>query len=223
MTATYTFSLSGDFGNGLSPDQLHDTIDANGTIVPLCTGIQVEGDVVEIAFATSLSAGEETELNNVVAAHVPVLYDDYTTWLLHEELSVGTNAGSSEKGWQTRALNTLSGSNRTHVSLSGNDFTLLTGTFSITASAPAYRVGNHRLRVYNVTDDVTALRGGAQYSQSSQTLATLQGIVTVVAGPKTFRLEHFCEKNRSKSGLGLAVGAPGENEEYAQVRIQKLA
>lgn len=223
MTSSYIYSVATDFPSGIASDQLHDSIDNNGTIVPTCNGIQIEGDVVDIVFSTALSSGEEIELDSLVAAHVPISYDDYTTWVLHEEYSVATNAGSSVKGWQVRTLNTLQGSNRTHVTLSDNQFTLVTGTFSISASAPAYRVDNHRLRIHNVSDDVTELRGNAEYSQSSQTTASLQGIITVTSGPKTYRLEHFCDKSRSKSGLGLAVGATGENEVYAQVRIQKLA
>ena len=223
MTSTYTYSVTSNFPSGIAADQLHDAVDNNGAIVPVCSGIQIEGDVVDITFAAALSPSEETELDAVVAAHVPISFDDYMTWILHEEYAVATNAGSAVKGWQTRTLNTLQGSNSTHVTLSGNQFTLATGTYSISASAPAYRVDNHRLRIHNVTDDVTELRGNAEYSRSSQTTALLQGVVTVTAEAKTYRLEHFCEKSRTKSGLGVAVGAAGENEVYAQMKIQKLA
>lgn len=71
--ATYTYSLSGDFTNGVCIASLTSEIEAEGAITTGLTYIVVSpasnDDNVEIIFDSTLSGGEETALDGVVAAH----------------------------------------------------------------------------------------------------------------------------------------------------------
>jgi len=67
--STYTKSLSSDFGENIVKTRFHREIVDDGTIGPTLNNIQVNGDDVDITFASALSAGEQTTLSNLVATH----------------------------------------------------------------------------------------------------------------------------------------------------------
>ena len=67
----YIKSLSSDFNGNIILNQFHDEIEANTTIVTSFQGITAYQDDVTIVFDSSLSAGEITALNGLVAKHVP--------------------------------------------------------------------------------------------------------------------------------------------------------
>lgn len=71
--ATYTYSLSADFGNQICVATLTDEILAEGAITTVLTDITVgpstNADSVDIVFISALGGGEVTALNGVVAAH----------------------------------------------------------------------------------------------------------------------------------------------------------
>lgn len=72
MTTTYTRSIITDFGGSISPHILQSAIVAS-SIVPTILYINTLGDEVYIVFNTSLSAGEITTLNTLIAAHTAVI------------------------------------------------------------------------------------------------------------------------------------------------------
>lgn len=92
--ATYTYSLSSDFGGNLKSRQLHDEIVAEGSISPILSGILTNDDVVDIVFNSSLSAGEQTTLNGLVSAHSPVNYANYTAILKFGVRKTAINSGN---------------------------------------------------------------------------------------------------------------------------------
>lgn len=226
MATFYIYSLTRNFGGSVDASRLASLIAAQGAIGIASSSIVILGDNVQIHFARALSGSEKSALDAVVAAYSTVQFPrfsrHFTLWSLYEEYPVGTNAGTAESGWQTRTLNTLRGSQRPYVSLNNNRFTLTSGTYTIFASAPAYRARNHRLRLYNHTAARADLIGESNFSQNSQTTATLSGLLLLTRGPQTFSLDHYCSQRRTNSGLGVAVGAAGTNEQYAHVRIQKV-
>jgi hypothetical protein len=69
--ATYTYSLSGDFGGNINAGMLDEEITDNGSITENLSYVNVDEDDVSIIFDSALSSGEMTELNNVVSAHDP--------------------------------------------------------------------------------------------------------------------------------------------------------
>lgn len=71
MATTHTYSKATDFGGNLDTAQLHSEIDLSA-IVTIISGINTNGDVVDIVFQSPLSGGDVTLLNGLVTAHVPV-------------------------------------------------------------------------------------------------------------------------------------------------------
>lgn len=66
--STVTKSLSGDFGNDLNISKFIYEI-LGSSIVTSLIGIELDGDDVNITFTSSLSGGETTTLNALIAAH----------------------------------------------------------------------------------------------------------------------------------------------------------
>ena len=68
---SYEYSKSSDFPGGLSSDKLQNEIDSNPGISPNTLRIDTINDQVFIVFDSSLTAGEKTILDSLVAAHIP--------------------------------------------------------------------------------------------------------------------------------------------------------
>ena len=69
MPNPYPYSIANDTANGtLAQEKLHDEIAASSITISL-TGVNVSGDSISIEFATDISAGEETTLDGIIAAH----------------------------------------------------------------------------------------------------------------------------------------------------------
>ncbi len=69
MATTYTKSLASDFGGNINLATLHTEIVNDGGIVPNLNGINMTDDVIDIIFDSSLSAGEQTTLDNIISSH----------------------------------------------------------------------------------------------------------------------------------------------------------
>ena len=136
--------------------------------------------------------------------------------------------------WQTRELNSTIFDADGIVTLSSNEFTLGVGSYVIEFSAPAYDVGNHQARLFDVTAGATvasntgiAGNGISQVAWSntndpSTTCAVGTARVTVSSGTKTYRVEHKCNSSRGIFGFGRATDM-GEDEIYTLVKIYKEA
>ena len=66
----YRYSLSADFGNGLTPGKLVSEIQDDDGISRAVDRVEVNGDIVSIWFRDALEQAEVIELDAVVAAHV---------------------------------------------------------------------------------------------------------------------------------------------------------
>lgn len=154
----------------------------------------------------------KTIINNVNNAQVAIVRD-----VKLANVDGGTFTSGS---WQTRDLNDLRGDS-SFITIDGSTtFTLDSGIYEISASAPARNVNQHQLRLYNVTDAVSEVTGTAVQSASATPESFLTSVISINA-QKTFRIEHRCTStNNSSDARGVAIGW-GENI-YTQVRIQKL-
>ncbi len=136
----------------------------------------------------------------------------------------GVDAGASSAGvWQTRTLNTMQDSTGLVISLASNQFTLPAGTYDFEASAPAYGVNRHIIRLYSVSDSVAALTGSSMYASQADggcCLTELSGEVTITSS-KTFRIDHYTQLAQPTNGLGTNSSS-GANETYTQVKITKI-
>lgn len=127
-------------------------------------------------------------------------------FILEDQKSSGTNGGGSTSGsWQTRDLNTEVRDVLGIVSISSDEFTVTEDCW-VEWSAPAYQSGDHKTRLYNVTDTTTAAVGSSEFiagGVSGQTRSTGGG--ACVAG-KTYRIEHRVNSSTSSNGHGYASG-----------------
>lgn len=141
---------------------------------------------------------------------------------LRDEKASGTSGGTCTAGsWMQRNLNSLSGDN-TFVALTGNRFTLSAGTYSIDASAPAFGVDRHQIKLVQVETGLDILIGSTSVSHTvspSTTHSLLTGEV-IVADSGTFEIQHRCASSKANLGFGFAAGF-GNSEVYTQVKVIK--
>jgi hypothetical protein len=141
---------------------------------------------------------------------------------VQERQTSGTNGGAFTSGaWRTRVLNTITTDTAGITSLSSNQITLPAGSYRIRATAPAYKVDRHQLRVQNITDSSTILTGqdaGAFAFGNVENAAEVTGRFTIT-GTKLIELQHQCQTTEATDGFGVACSFG--TEVYASVEIWK--
>ena len=136
----------------------------------------------------------------------------------------GTSGGDyfSSLTWQRRDLNTIEGDN-SFVSILSNTFTLLPGEYTIEASAPAYNINLHKIRLRNTSAGTTTALGTNEYAWSGgqgYSSSKLYARFTI-ATANTFEVQHHGESS-AIGGMGSQSNAGGVQEVYTQVKITKL-
>ena len=124
-------------------------------------------------------------------------------------------------GWRDRTLNTHSGDSSFLLLDAGNiEFTLDSGIYVLNAYAPGYKVGQHQVRLFNITSNAPVAFGHVSTSANSLTTSNMTTIVTVTSASNTFKIQHYSSSSQNSDGFGVGV-AWGTNV-YTQVWIQKL-
>ena len=187
------------------------------------TGLQinsaniVDGSIVNADINAS-AAIASTKLSGISSGK----FSSYA--VINHSVAYDQGAGTFTNGaWRTRELNTEVTDEDNIVSISSNQFTLQAGTYLIKAQSPAYRVDQHVIRLYNVTDSSVDGVGMAVMTSSSfasQTVSTLVNRITI-SGAKAFEIQHQCQTSHSTYGLGLHHGISGANSIYTIVEIYK--
>lgn len=154
----------------------------------------------------------------------PTVTDDYV--LVVDEKPAGTHGGTfTAGGWQTRTLNAKRSDARGIASLTNNQITLPPGTYRCNISAPAYYASLHKIRLRNITDNLTTLVGTSEQTQNSgngiQTRSFISGVFTIVSS-KSFEVQHRCSSNAPTTGLGGANNYD-EVEIYTVAEFWKIA
>ena len=147
------------------------------------------------------------------------------TQVLHvrDEKAQNTTGGTFTSGaWRTRVLNTSKTNTITGASLASNQITLPAGTYWVDATAPAYTVGRHRVKLYNTTGAADVLLGTSSFSGGlyDYTLSVLSGQFTLTA-TSVLELQHRCETTLATHGFG--VESNFATEVYSDVVIWKTA
>lgn len=143
--------------------------------------------------------------------------------ILRDEKAVTTGGGVFTSGaWRTRTLNVEASDAGNHCTLASNQFTLDAGTYRITASAGAFLVNAHQIRLQNVTDATTTIVGTTEVAGSSDSVGSrsiVEGRFTI-AGAKAFEIQHQCQTTRAfADGMGYPAGFT--TEVYAIVKLEK--
>lgn len=155
---------------------------------------------------------------NGVPVGLPILH-------VRDQKSTATAGGSSVAGTQTRTLNTVVTNTITGASLAANEVTLPAGTYRVFASAPAYQIGRHRIRLYNVTDAANSLLGTSEISNTStavQTRSIIEGGNLVLAATKNISLRHHTAAVLDTFGLGVDA-TDGLAEVYSELIFWRVA
>ena len=146
------------------------------------------------------------------------------TAIFNESQASGTNGGTATSGsYVKRTLNTTVINTITGCSIASSVITLPAGTFMVYASAPAFEVGSHKIRLQNMTASTTLQLGTSSYNESIndvQTITVLEGYFTL-ATSSTVEVQHRVMTTKATTGLGAAAGF-GDSEVYTQIQIQKV-
>jgi hypothetical protein len=173
---------------------------------------------VNALFATAAQGAlASTALQPTSSFSAPTLH-------LQDQKAANTAGGTFTSGaWQTRTLNTEV-TDTIGSTLSSNQFTLPAGTYDIDAIVPAFTVGLHKAKLYNITDAADTLQGtsaSAQASSSVFSYSVVRGRFTI-AGTKTFEIRHQCQTTRATDGFGIQSNF-SVTEIYTDVVIKKIA
>ena len=204
--------------------------------------ITINTDFVTVAtgtFSGKVSVGSTTVIlgteitttsgifDEVVVGGVPLTtgtpVDNSFKQLFHvtDKKADNTDGGTFSSGaWRTRDLNTVESNDLDGASLSSDTITLEAGTYYIEWSCPAYKVNEHKSRLYNLTAGAIWVNGTSSYSFSNDATQT----VSLGAGKftldetSTLQLQHRCTFSNSTFGFGRASNY-GIDELYTEVRI----
>jgi uncharacterized delta-60 repeat protein len=141
--------------------------------------------------------------------------------MIFDQKASGVDGGTFTAGsWITRELNQII-TNSSNVILDSNRITLYPGTYEVSASAPAFMCGKHKIRLQNVTTDVTEKNGSAAYSSSSgdgSVSSSLLEVTLVVTDTTDYEIQHRCSNTKTGTGLGISTGFD-DSEVYTMVKI----
>ena len=154
-------------------------------------------------------------------------YSPFLKFAYYEDQKAANTAGGSASPsgtYNTRTLNT-----EVHDSigctLSSNEVTVPAGTYYVEASCPAFRVANHKARLYNVTNTAVLAYGTSEYGAvgSGDLVSTRSWITTkfTVANSTAIRLEHAVNNPTNTNDYGRAANQTG-SEVYSTLKIWRL-
>jgi hypothetical protein len=144
--------------------------------------------------------------------------------IVADEKANTTAGGTFTAGaWETRELNTVRYNNITGASLATNQITLPIGTFRVSATAPALKVNQHLVKLYNITDssdDIIGAMASSDAGDNTQNNSSLSGIITL-ATPTVFELQHRGTATFATEGFGRAASF-GVDEVYSVITIEQI-
>ena len=174
-----------------------------------------------------------TALGTVTAgniSHADIVYPSgmmESTAIICDQKAYNADGGSFTSGaWRTRDLNTKISDVDGIVSISSNQFTLQTGTYTIDWIVPTWWVGWTVSRLYNISE--TAVIGYGVQSNATNNHRAQGGfanpaVVVTIASEKVFELQQRCTTTKTTDGFGYGSENPDSASvnNYAVVKIIK--
>jgi hypothetical protein len=144
--------------------------------------------------------------------------------LIRDEKSSNTAGGGFTSGsYQTRDLNTEVHDTANLASVASNQITLAAGTYRCRIAVPAFRCGDHKAKLYNVTDSADVIIGTSGLAQTGANTTTSYSFIVgrfTIATTKVLEVRHRCSSTQASNGFGTAV-AFGDTEVYTVVEMWK--
>tara|TARA_Y100000401_G_scaffold47253_1_gene36375 strand:+ start:60 stop:575 length:516 start_codon:yes stop_codon:yes gene_type:complete len=138
-----------------------------------------------------------------------------------------TSEGTFSSGHhRTRFLNHELSDPDNIASVSNNQITLGAGTYTVSWSAPAYKVSAHTTRWKNVTDGTDIAEGTTHYNHrvhDASSSLSYGWCTFTISGSKAFELRHRGEDTKNDNGFGVNPANTGSFGIGAQVTIFKHA
>ncbi len=149
--------------------------------------------------------------------------------LLHvqDQKADTTQGGTFTSGaWRTRDLTVEVTNEITGASLASNQITLLAGTYEVEASAPGFRVNNHKTKLRDTTNSIDLIMGTSEYSDSGATAPGTRSFVRgrfTLTGTAVLELQHYSQLTQADTGFGIQTSiVDGSIEVYADIRIRRI-
>jgi hypothetical protein len=144
--------------------------------------------------------------------------------IFNETQSSATSGGTFSSGsWVKRTLNTTVVNTISGASLASSVITLPAGTYEVHASAPAFDVDRHVMRIRDTTNTTTLARGNPMYASATHDVSN-QSIAMghfTLAGSADIEVQHRCQTGKAGNGLGVE-GNFGDNEVYTRITIREF-
>ena len=188
--------------------------------------VTTEGDIIfrNATVNTRLAKGTATQVLTMNAgATAPEwaggagLFSSYA--IIRDEKAQNTAGGAFTLGaWRTRDLNTEHYDASGIVSIAANQFTLQAGTYFVRASAPGYKVQQHKAQLYNATDAAAIEVGTSEIAAAADATSTRAWVTAVftIAAAKAIELQHYSIATHA-NGFGIAGNI--DIEVYSVVEI----
>jgi hypothetical protein len=160
----------------------------------------------------------------LTAAQLNDVLDNFAdTAIFNESQAANTSSGTFTSGsYVKRILNTTVVNNIAGCTLSSSVISLPAGTYLVSAKAPAYAVGGHKIILQNTTDATTTL-GGTSERAGTATDANISSFLYgqfTIAATKNFELQHRCTNTLATNGLGERNTF--DTEVYATIQITRV-
>jgi len=149
-------------------------------------------------------------------------------WDLTDERTRGTPGGDFPANeWIPRTFTESDGVSGMGVHLQRDNKTVLLepGIYYVKANAPALGVGDHQIRVQNLSTKLTEKYGSNASSSSDENMTNsiiLGFRLNVLHKPQKFQLQHKCSGGRPTDGMGKPSGFSDGLEVYAMLSIYRM-
>jgi len=139
------------------------------------------------------------------------MYDAYVC--VRDVKPQNTDGGDFVLGaWRTRDINNEQADTAGICTIAAPQITLAAGTYRCMISAPAFRVGAHQTRLYNITDAAILLEGTIESAAADWRGHNRSFVVGrfTLAAPKILEIQHRCGDTRNVIGFGEAADFTNE-------------
>ena len=137
--------------------------------------------------------------------------------------ALNVDGGDSVAAWTTRDLNTIVDEDGV-ASLVSDQVTLAAGRWRCRISAPAYTVGNHRIRLQNITGGSTIQLGTTTFSNGTNGDMTRSSVETEfsIAAGQALAVQHRSSLVVATLGWGTAANLGSTVEEYTIAEFWRI-